>query len=124
MKNKTITEMTKILCMSEESAIDFLERVAEAKDKINELTGIAQTDETYKILSMCYSELENLLSPICSNCQVRAEKFITSPARLYDLAMAELPGGTRMSWTGEWFCPKCRHPVAYGNRWWNDQRLR
>lgn len=123
MADEIIKEMSKVLCMDEKCTIEFLERVKEAKDKINELTGIAQTDETYKSLSKCYDELDALLSPICPDCKVRGKRFITSPARLYDQAMSELPGGTMTFWTGEWYCPKCRHTIASGDKWWEKARI-
>ena len=122
--SEIIEEMARVLCMSEESTINFLEQVAEVKDKINELTSWTQTEETYKSLCACYCELDKLVSPICPDCHVRVERFITSPARLYDPEMAELPGGTTMRWTGEWYCPKCRHPIAFGNRWWDTKEER
>lgn len=110
---------TKHLCMDEKYAVNFLEKVSEAKDIINKLTGIAQTDEAYKPLSKAYRELDKLLSPICPKCKVRAKRFITSPAQLYDPAMAEVePMAAVSRWDGEWYCPKCRHLVAVGEKWW------
>lgn len=97
---------------------DYLEKVYEAFEKINELTGIAPTQEDQTLLSTAYNALDELLSPVCPECKVKAKRFITSPARLYDPAMAEVPGGTRIFWTGEWYCPKCQCIVAYGRKWW------
>lgn len=97
---------------------EYLEKLYEAKEKVNELTGIAPTEKDYKLLSKAYNALDKLLSPTCPKCNVRAKRCITSLARLYDPAMAELPGGTTPFWTGDWYCPKCRHTIAHGKKWW------
>jgi len=55
-----------------------------------------------------------LTRPICHECNVRAEMFITSPAALYGISPEDRPAYrlcTVRSWTGEWFCPECRHFV-------------
>jgi len=98
--------------------VKYLEKLHEARVKVNELTGMAHDGEEWKLLSEAYEILDRLLSPVCRECKVRARRFITSPAQLYDPAMAELPGGSRSYWTGEWFCPQCRHMVAHGEKWW------
>ena len=98
--------------------VEYFEKLYEAKQKVNELTSMVQTQEDYDELSKIYDFLDKLLSPTCPKCNVKAKRFITSPARLYDPAMAELPGGTRSFWTGEWYCPKCRCMVACGEKWW------
>lgn len=106
------------LSMSEASAVEFLERTFEAKQIVNSLTGWAQTSETYQLLSNAYKELDELLSPICPECNVKAKRVITSAAELYDPELAQYPGGTTRYWTGEWYCPECRHLVAVGEKWW------
>lgn len=98
--------------------VEYLEKLYEAREKVNELTGIAPTSDDYKLLSKAFDALDKLLSPICSKCLVRAKRFITSPNRLYDSAMAMLPGGTKTFWTGDWYCPSCQHIVGYGQTWW------
>jgi len=104
------------------SDVEYLERLYEAKKRVNELTGIAPTKEDYDLLSKAYDCLDELLSPLCPDCNVRAKRFITSPAQLYDSAMAELPGGTTPFWTGQWYCPKCNHTVASGEKWWEKKQ--
>jgi len=98
--------------------LEILERIWKIKKEINKLTGIADTKDECDLLGKAYDLLDELLSPICPNCNVRAKRFITSPAQLYDSAMAELPGGTRTYWTGEWYCPQCNRIVASGEKWW------
>jgi len=110
--------MADFLCMNQQDTVNFLGEVAKLNEELNKLTGIAPTPETYKTLSKACDELDKILSPICPKCGKRAKRFITSPARLYDPAMAELPGGTTTYWTGEWVCPRCRHPIAIGKEWW------
>lgn len=122
MQTNLVTQMANYLSMDEKSAVTFLEDVAKAKDIINTLTGFAQTDEVYGRLSRAYNELDELLSPLCPKCTIRAKRFITSPAEFYDPAMAELPGGTTRHWTGEWYCPQCRHIVAVGQTWWDQSK--
>jgi len=100
--------------------IEYLEKLYKAKEKVNELTSIAQTREDFDLLSKAYDCLDELLSPFCPECNVKAKRFITSPARLYDPAMAELPRGTTPFWTGEWYCPKCHHIIAHGEKWWKE----
>jgi len=90
----------------------------EAKEMVNELTVLAQTEETHRLLSRAYDVLDLILSPPCLKCKVKAKRLITSLARLYYPEIAELPGGTRTFWTGEWFCPECGSVVATGKRWW------
>ena len=104
--------------MGETEAIVFLEKTLNAKKIVNELTGDAQTDELHKLLSSAYDALDEILSPLCPTCGTRSKRFITSPAKLFDPDMANYPGGTRLSWTGDWFCPECRRTVAYGEKWW------
>lgn len=106
------------LCMGEKEAVDFLERTLEAKNIVNELSGLAQSAGLNKQFSSVYTTLSEILSPLCPDCKVRAQRFITSPAQLFDPDLANYPGGTVRSWTGEWFCPECRRNVAYGERWW------
>jgi len=113
-----MNEMLKHLCMGEAGAIDFLERTLEAKNLVNELTGLAQCNDFAKLMSTAYSALDEILSPICLKCNVKAQRFITSPAQLFDPDMANYPGGSSLSWTGEWYCPQCRKVVAYGEKWW------
>lgn len=100
------------------SDVEYLNKLHEAREKINELTGMAQTAEDYELLSHVYDLLDELLSPICTKCKAKAKKFITSPAQLYDPAMAEFPGGMRAFWSGEWYCPDCGSIVAIGDKWW------
>jgi len=114
-----MSECLKFFCMGEDETINFLEETLKAQEIINELTGKAQTKELLDLLSKAYDSLDEVLSPICPTCEIRAKKFITSPAQLYDSAMAELPGGTRRFWTKDWYCPKCRHIVASGQKWWD-----
>jgi len=118
MGSAIVAVMANYLAMGDESAVAFLDKVAEAKEIINELSGIAQTDETSQAINKVYEALDELLSPICPKCNSRAKRFITSAAQLYDPGMAELPGGTTPYWTGEWYCPKCHHLIAVGKRWW------
>lgn len=50
-------------------------------------------------------------APMCTDCGVKGEKFITSPARLHvePEAWGELdPMAFVPYWTGEWYCPKCK----------------
>jgi len=98
--------------------VAYLEKLYEAREKVNALTGAAPTKEDQELLSKAYDALDELLSPTCRECNVKAKRFITSPAQLYDPAMAELPGGTTSFWTGDWYCPKCNHTVAHGEKWW------
>lgn len=122
MQANLVTQMANYLSMDEKSAIEFLEKVAKAKSIINILTGFAQTDEVYRPLSRVYKELDELLSPFCPECNIRAKRFITSDAQLYDPELAQYPGGTRRYWTGEWYCPKCHHLVAVGEKWWDQSK--
>ena len=108
------------LCMGEKETMDFLERTLKAKNIVNELSGLAQSARLNKQFSSVYITLSEILSPLCSDCKVRAQKFITSPAELFDPDMANYPGGTSRSWTGEWFCPECRRIVAYEETWWRS----
>jgi len=121
MLTKARVAMVNELGFNEADTIEFLEKVFEAQRIINTLTGWTWADKTHEPLSHAYEELDKLLSPICSDCHVRADRFMTSPAELYDPGMAELPGGIIRRWTGEWYCPKCRHLVAVGPRWWRDE---
>jgi hypothetical protein len=112
----------------EEIRADYLEKLYEAKELVNELTGTALEDCGFpeyadESVSRIYHLLDGLLSPECPDCEITARRFVTSPAQLYDSAMAELPGGTISYWTGDWYCPKCRHIVAHGMKWWvlNDK---
>lgn len=110
------------LCMGSKEATDFLEKILEAKTVVNELTGLAQTPKIYKQLATVYSTLNDILAPLCPNCEVKAQKFITSPTQLYDPDMANYLGGSRSYWSGEWACPKCGSVVAYGEPWWRTSR--
>jgi len=52
--------------------------------------------------------LGSLSNPLCPDCKVRGKPFITSPAQLYDSAMAlDDPRATIQRWTGQYYCPKC-----------------
>jgi len=113
-----MNKMLNHLCMGEKEAMSFLDRALEAKNIVNELTGLAQSAGLYKQFASAYSILDEILSPLCPDCDVKAKKFITSPARLFDPDMANYPGGSSLSWSGEWYCPKCRHIVAFGETWW------
>lgn len=115
---KELIRIANELSMSEEAAIEFLNKAFEARELINILTGWAQTGETSESLSNAYKELDQLLSPICSDCHIKAKRFITSPAQLYDPELAQYPRGNTLHWTGEWYCPKCHHLVAVGRKWW------
>jgi len=115
---KELVTMANNLSMSEEATIEFLDKAFEALELINILTGWAQTSEISESLSNAYKELDELLSPICSDCHIKAKRFITSQAKLYDPELAEYPGGNTSYWTGEWYCPKCHHLVAAGRKWW------
>ena len=106
------------LCLSEKDALHFLEKVYAAREIVNMLSSWAQTPEVPEHLTNVYKGLDELLSPICPNCDIRARRFITSDANLYDPELAQYPGGTMRYWTGEWYCPKCEHLVAVGNKWW------
>jgi hypothetical protein len=101
--------------------IEYLEKLYEIKKQINALTGTAPTETDDMFLGEAYDAINELLSPVCEKCNVRAIKFITSAAALYDPAMAELPGGSTPYWTGEWTCPKCHRIVASGEKWWQPK---
>jgi len=115
---KDLITMANHLGISREETTKFLEKALEAKKLVNELTGITWADGVKEHLDKAYRELDELLSPICSKCDVRAKRFITSSAQLYDPEIAQYPGGSSLYWTGEWYCPKCKHLVAVGERWW------
>jgi len=54
-------------------------------------------------------------APTCLDCKVKAERFITTPAQLYDIPSEDFPaypGVIQPRWDGEWFCPRCRHLVG------------
>lgn len=104
--------------------IEYFENLYEVRRKLDNLTEIAPTREDYKLLSQAYSCVDQLLSPICSKCGVRSRRFITTPAKLYDPALGELPGGNVSFWTGDWYCPKCRRVVASGEKWWKSKVVR
>ena len=115
-----MTPLLDSFCMGEDEAISFLEETLKAQNIINELTGLAQSAGLYKQFSNVYNILDEILSPYCPDCEVKAKKFITSPAQLFDSDMANYPSGSSLSWTGEWFCPKCRHTIAFGKEWWRN----
>ncbi|MBA7668992.1 hypothetical protein ES703_77115 [subsurface metagenome] len=118
VKQELIATISKHLSMSETEAVQFLEKGSEARELINSLTSRAQTSETWEALNEAYKALDRLLTPICPTCQVATKRFITSKAELYDPELAQYPGGTTRYWTGEWYCPQCRHLIAVGRKWW------
>lgn len=57
--------------------------------------------------------------PICPDCGIPAEKFITTAAQLYGVPYEDYPAypsAFQPRWDGEWFCSKCQHIVAITNR--------
>jgi len=118
--HELVHEMANHLAAGEESAVEFLNAAFKTKGLVSKLTSMAQTSEMYITLRTVYDNLDDLLKPLCPECHVRAERFITSPAELYAPEMAELPYGATRRWMGEWYCPKCRHVVAVSEKWWAE----
>ena len=56
--------------------------------------------------------------PLCPDCHLPSEKFITSAAALYGVPYDDYPaypGAFQPRWDGEWVCPKCHKIVAITN---------
>ena len=119
-KSEGLRTMANKLCLNEKETLHFLEKVYAAREMINVISSWAQTSEVSERLTNVYRGLDELLFPICPNCNVKARQLITSNADLYDPELAQHPGGTMRYWTGEWYCPKCEHLVATGNKWWQQ----
>ena len=56
--------------------------------------------------------------PMCEDCHLPADKWVTTAAQLYGIPPEDYPAYPSAfvpRWDGEWICPKCRKIVAVTN---------